>query len=124
MDFVDSYDVILVDDDVDLATSYSDILTVNGISVVAVCHDGKTAVDLFKKHKPSAIIVDMQMPKFDGSYTIKHIREFTPDAKIIVLTAYPEIEPKLDDVSAVVQKPTNTNDFVEVIKCVCTSPKP
>ncbi|WP_428326639.1 response regulator [Nitrosopumilus sp.] len=120
---MNSCDVILVDDDVPLVDSYSDILTLNGISVVAVCHDGKSAVDLFKKHRPCVTILDMQMPKYDGSYAIKHIKELDHNAKIIVLTAYPEIEPDLEDISAVVQKPTNTDDFIEVIKCVCTSPK-
>ena len=123
MDFMNSCDVILVDDDVDLVNSYSEILTLNEISVVAVCYDGKSAVDLFKKYRPCVIIVDMLMPKYDGSYAIKHIKEFDHNAKIIVLTAYPEIEPDLEDIFAVVQKPTNTDDFIEVIKCVCASPK-
>lgn len=115
--------VLIVDDDDDLVNTYSEILANNGIKIVDTCNNGKIAAELYQKHRPSIVLLDMKMAKFDGNYAIKHIYEFDPDAKIIVMTAYPEIEPNLDSVTAVMQKPTNVVDLLELIQDTCDSIK-
>jgi len=110
---------IIIDDDVDLLSLYREILNNNEIKIVAYGSTGMDAVKLYKQHKPCCILLDMNMPKFDGNYAIKHIKEFDPDAKIIVMTGYPYIEPDLDDVFAVTEKPIDITDMLDLIKSTC-----
>lgn len=123
MDVMDVCNAIIIDDNVDLINTYSEILEVNGIKVIGTGNDGKMALDLYKKYKPSVVILDMKMPKFDGNYAIKHIKEFDPNARIIVMTGYTECEPDLEEIYAIIQKPTNIDDLIELVKNTCASTK-
>ncbi len=49
---------------------------------------GKDAVDLFKIHQPDVTIMDLRLPDMNGIAAISAIREFAPNARVIVLTTY------------------------------------
>ena len=78
---------IIVDDENDIVSVFSEYLSLKGIEVVANAHNGQEAFDLYKKLNPDVILLDVKMPDFDGFYAIEKIYEFDPDAKIIVITA-------------------------------------
>ncbi len=50
--------------------------------------DGQEAVDMFHKHKPDLILMDISMPKMDGYQATKEIRKTDKDIPIIAVTAY------------------------------------
>jgi len=79
--------VVIIDDDNDAIDAMSEALEDYEIKIIDRGHDGKEAVELYKKLKPDVIIIDVLMPKYDGHYAIKNIKEFDPDAKILVVTA-------------------------------------
>ena len=56
--------------------------------VVAEASNGREAVELWKQHRPDVTLLDLRMPELDGVSAIKEIREFHPDAHIIVLTTF------------------------------------
>jgi len=123
MNIMNNCDVLIIDDDDNLINTYSEILAKNGIKVVGTGNNGKIATYLYKQHRPCVVLLDMKMPKFDGHYAIKHIKEFDPNAKIIVMTGYAEFEPNLEGIEAVMEKPTNIDDLIELVKNTCTSTK-
>ncbi|MBN2830162.1 MAG: PAS domain S-box protein [Candidatus Cloacimonetes bacterium] len=49
---------------------------------------GKQAIELYKKHKPDAILMDIKMPEMDGFEATKQIRMIDSDIPIIAVTAY------------------------------------
>lgn len=51
-------------------------------------NSGRTAVELFKKHKHAIVITDIQMPGMDGIEMASEIKVLKADTKFIVLTAY------------------------------------
>lgn len=51
-------------------------------------NDGLEAVELFKKHNPDLILMDIKMPNMDGLDATKAIREISKDVPIIALTAF------------------------------------
>jgi two-component system chemotaxis response regulator CheY len=46
---------------------------------------GKIAIDYERTNQdPDLVFTDLNMPKYDGFYTITKIKEMNPDAKIII----------------------------------------
>lgn len=60
------------------------------MEVVGEAIDGIAAVELARKTKPDVILLDMVMPRQDGLTTIPMLKEFVPDARILVLTSFAE----------------------------------
>lgn len=50
--------------------------------------DGMEAVELYKKHQPNIIIMDINMPKMDGYEATQEIRKISDKVPIIAVTAY------------------------------------
>lgn len=77
---------IVVDDDPETISIFCEVLDMIGLDVVVTGNNGKDAVDMYEKHKPDLIFVNLIMPEFDGFYAIKNILKNNPDAKIVVVT--------------------------------------
>jgi len=77
---------IIIDDDLDNARALEILLKLKGINVIAMGYDGKDAVELYEKHKPDVMLLDLAMPEFDGYYAIERIEKLDPNAKVIVVT--------------------------------------
>lgn len=60
------------------------------MEVVGEAMDGVAAVELARKTKPDVILLDMVMPRQDGLTTIPMLKDFVPDARILVLTSFAE----------------------------------
>jgi DNA-binding NarL/FixJ family response regulator len=58
------------------------------MDVVAETGDGRSAVELWKKHRPDVTLMDLRMPELDGVNAIYEIRAADPNARIIVLTTF------------------------------------
>lgn len=69
-------------------------------NVVAEGNNGVEAVELYKRHQPNVVLMDLQMPQMDGVAAIQQIRTLDADAKIVVLTAYDTDERILQAVQA------------------------
>jgi two-component system, NarL family, response regulator LiaR len=62
--------------------AYDDIL------LVAEAENGKEAIDMYEKHLPDIVLMDMMMPVLDGAETTGYLIKRWPDAKIIALTSF------------------------------------
>ncbi|MFK7821105.1 MAG: response regulator [Planctomycetaceae bacterium] len=70
----DPYATVLVVEDSDRERDYlARLLRVHGVSV-ATASDGLEAVEFLKRHIPSAVLVDMRMPKCNGPELIEHLK--------------------------------------------------
>jgi DNA-binding NarL/FixJ family response regulator len=58
------------------------------VEVVAEAADGREALDLFKKHRPDVLLIDIAMPKLNGLEAIARITRDYPNAIVIVLSMY------------------------------------
>lgn len=50
-------------------------------------YNGKQAAELYERHRPDIVFLDLMMPEYDGFYALEKIRQVDPDAAIIVVTA-------------------------------------
>jgi DNA-binding NtrC family response regulator len=83
--------ILLADDEDTLRTNLARVLKEEGFDVIA-CPDGTTALRALKSTTIDALITDLRMPGVSGMELINHARKFTPDAAIIVITAFGEVE--------------------------------
>jgi len=58
------------------------------MSLVAEASDGLEAVKAFQEHRPDVVLMDLQMPRLNGTDAICRIRELSPRARCVVLTTY------------------------------------
>ncbi len=110
---------VVIDDDPDAVDLFSDYLKNKGVEVVGKGHDGSEGFELFKKLNPDIIFLDVIMPKYDGFYTLKKIREINSKAKVIMVTAdfSPETKKKLKEMNAtdIIYKPYDRKAIDKVI---------
>ena len=78
---------IIIDDDPGILTVFTEYLKLHGIVTLGIGSDGKSAVELYQKTKPSVVFLDVIMPNYDGFYGLEKIKQFDPNARIIMVTA-------------------------------------
>ncbi|MGB9661729.1 MAG: response regulator [Moorellaceae bacterium] len=79
--------VLIVDDAAFMRMMIKDILTKNGYEIAGEAENGAKAVELYKQLKPDVVTMDITMPEMDGIAAVKAIRQFDPEAKIIMCSA-------------------------------------
>ena len=111
---------IIIDDVPDIIQSMSEYLKLNGFDIVGSGINGCNAEKLYKEKQPDFVILDLDMPDYDGNYAIKKIKEHNPQAKIFIVTGFIEYSFDEDKVEAVFEKPVDLNRLRDIIcKSVC-----
>ena len=80
--------MLLVDDEDDLRRVMRDLLEREGFSVQEA-RDGVQALDEVDRHAPDIIVLDLNLPGFDGYNVLSQLRSrpATRDIPVVVLTA-------------------------------------
>ncbi len=113
--------VIVIDDDEDCRWSQEHILEISGIEVVATGADGDEAFQLYEKFLPDVVILDLNMPIYDGTYAIEKIKAKYPDSKIVIVSAYVgDYYFDRNKVAGILIKPFNRQELVELIQKICS----
>lgn len=79
--------VLIADDAAFMRALIKKILDKNGFKVVGEAENGKVAVMKYKELKPDIVTMDITMPEVSGTEALKSIREFDPEAKVIMISA-------------------------------------
>ncbi|GAB4511942.1 MAG: response regulator transcription factor [Roseibium sp.] len=58
----------------------------DGIEVVAEASDGLQAIAALRKHRPSLLLLDVQMPHAGGFEVLVEARRWSPETRVVVLT--------------------------------------
>ncbi len=81
--------ILLVDDEDSILLVVSDLLRDMGYSVRR-CTDGGEAIDEYRRHWPEIdlVILDMMMPRLDGSSTFSALHQINKDIKVLIATGF------------------------------------
>lgn len=113
--------VLIVDDDIGMTETLSDILEDLGHHV-EVANDGFKAIEKVKDQTFDVILLDIKMPGIDGVETYKEIKTIQPEAAVMMMTAYSVealvAEALEEGAYGVMCKPINIVKVVEFIERV------
>jgi DNA-binding NarL/FixJ family response regulator len=85
------FNLLLVDDHQMFLDGLEFILSKEpNLSVVAEANNGKNALPLVKNMHIDLVITDISMPEIDGISLTKHIKEYYPHIKVLVLSMHNE----------------------------------
>ena len=81
--------ILVVDDNVDAATSLGRLLNLSGYEV-RVVEDGSAALTEFERFQPRVVLLDLGMPGMDGIETASRIRQLSGGrgASLIAVTGW------------------------------------
>ena len=113
--------ILLVDDEQDIAFTFSTGLEDNGF-VVDTFNDTEEALSNFKAGLYDLLLIDVKMPKMNGFELYREIEKIDKKPKICFITAFEvyykslrELFPTME-VDCYIKKPITTDDLVERIK--------
>jgi len=93
-----------------------------GFRIVGEAGDGKHALELLRKLKPTVAILDISMPEQDGLSVVRSVREAKLEVGVVFLTMYRDegiFKSALDlDVKGYVLKDSAPADIVSALKAV------
>lgn len=116
--------VIIIDDEKDCRDSLQGTLELSGIDVVGTGANGEEAFQLYEKFLPDVVILDLNMPEYDGNYAIEKIKTNYHDARIVVVTGFVDYEFDENKADAVICKPYDTQELINLMKKICSPLNP
>ena len=64
------------------------ISTRNDLTVVGEAKSGQQAIELAEAHQPDVVFLDLEMPQMDGVEVIEQLKIVSPEAQVIIFTAF------------------------------------
>ena len=97
--------ILIVDDEVDIATSIQYVLKQEGFTTL-LAHDGLKAMEIIESQRPDMVILDLMMPGIDGYEVCRRMRSNDKKTPILMLTA------RTSEVDTVVGLELGANDYI------------
>jgi two-component system chemotaxis response regulator CheY len=112
--------ILITDDTIFTRTMLRSVLSANGFDEIIEAGDGQEAIDKYKAHSPHVVLMDITMPVKDGIAALEEIREFDPQARVIMCTAMGQKNMIDDAIRAgavdLIVKPFQTNRELESVR--------
>lgn len=83
--------VLIVDDQNGIRVLLMEVFGNEGYEVFQA-PNGKIALEIVKNHSPDLMLLDMKIPGMDGLDILKHVKKMDPLIKVIMMTAYGELD--------------------------------
>ncbi len=112
--------ILIVEDDIDLVETYTDLLEAQGHQIISVPRASQ-AIQNVVRFRPNLIILDLNLPGEPGGLVINFVRGYKPLAgtKIIVATGHPEMMGNTNfiasKVDALLTKPVSNDQLLKLI---------
>ena len=116
---VDMITVLIVDDTAAVRDGLRSILQAYpDIDVVGEATNGEEAIAQAEQLRPAVILMDIQMPGTDGIAATRHIKQQSPDVRVLVLTVHSRY---IDDAlaagaDAYLRKDSGRQELVQAIR--------
>jgi two-component system chemotaxis response regulator CheY len=122
------YTVFLIDDSNTAREILKRTLLSLKFKVIDEANNGEIALKRLEQSKtePDFIFIDMEMPLMDGMETIKRLKPFLPDSKIIMVTSHGERDMVIDllklGVQGFIKKPYDRDTVMKKMASILGRP--
>ncbi|WP_018661233.1 response regulator [Heyndrickxia acidiproducens] len=111
--------ILIVDDQFGIRILLTEVLQKEGYETFQAAN-GVQALDIAKNHRIDLVLLDMKIPGMDGIEILKRLKEIKPDIRVIIMTAYGELDmiQEAKDLGALTHfaKPFDINDIRQAAK--------
>lgn len=83
--------VLIVDDQNGIRVLLMEVFGNEGYQTFQASN-GKLALEIVSTEPPDLVLLDMKIPGMDGLEILKHIKSINPGIKVIMMTAYGELD--------------------------------
>ncbi|WP_270167414.1 response regulator [Paenibacillus sp. SYP-B4298] len=83
--------VLIVDDQNGIRVLLVEVFSSEGYQTFQASN-GKLALEIVRTESPDLVLLDMKIPGMDGLEILKHIKAINRDIKVIMMTAYGELD--------------------------------
>lgn len=88
---MDNKKVLIVDDQNGIRILLVEVFSVEGYQTFQASN-GKIALEIVRNELPDLVLLDMKIPGMDGLEILKHIKQMDESIKVIMMTAYGELD--------------------------------
>lgn len=88
---MDKKKVLIVDDQNGIRVLLMEVFSSEGYSTYQASN-GKIALNIVREESPDIVLLDMKIPGMDGLEILKQIKKMEPQMKVIMMTAYGELD--------------------------------
>jgi two-component system response regulator (stage 0 sporulation protein F) len=88
---LDKKKVLIVDDQNGIRVLLMEVFSNEGYNTFQASN-GKLALEIVRKESPDLVLLDMKIPGMDGLDILKHIKQIDVSIKVIMMTAYGELD--------------------------------
>lgn len=79
--------ILIVDDSSYMRGVIKKVLKADGYTEMLEAADGEAAASIYARERPDVVLMDIVMPNKSGIEALRSIREFDPDARIVMVSA-------------------------------------
>lgn len=119
--------LLIVDDSSIVRRTIERQLELGGISEVLQAGNGREAIELFRRHLPDFVTMDITMPEVDGLTCVTEIMAIKPDTKLMVISALGDSETAIEAVergaNEYVYKPFSAEDLNTALRNLLGAPR-
>ncbi|SDX86314.1 response regulator [Paenibacillus sp. CF384] len=83
--------VLIVDDQNGIRILLMEVFSSEGYTTFQA-PNGKIALEIVRNEAPDLVLLDMKIPGMDGLEILKHVKAINKDIKVIMMTAYGELD--------------------------------
>jgi two-component system, response regulator, stage 0 sporulation protein F len=83
--------LLIVDDQIGIRILLLEVFSTEGYDTFQAAN-GRAALDIVMTHRPDLVLLDMKIPGMDGLEILKQIKEYDRGIKVIMMTAYGELD--------------------------------
>ena len=91
-ELIEKCTILIVDDSAVVRKTLRQILEEEELEVIGEAKNGQEGFKKYKELKPDIVFMDIEMPECNGIESLKLIKNYDPDAKVIMATSIGKLE--------------------------------